>query len=200
MTHLTLEELMQLREPGLEPGVAGLRAHVEGCERCRAEADRIEQQANRLRALPSLRPARDHWPALEQRLRAERRGRLVRRVVWAGVAAAAGIAIVVAARLYRGAPDPTQQLALDEAMARSRQLEQLIHNYNPDARVTDGRTVRVAGELEDRIALLDQQLMSVRQRDARQREAEMLDLWRQRVGLLNALVDVHMTRASAVGY
>jgi hypothetical protein len=200
VTHLTLEQLMQLREPGLEPGVAGLRAHLEGCEQCRAEAARIEQRANRLRALPSLRPARDHWPALEQRLRAERRRQLVRRVVWAGVAAAAGIAVVVAARLHRPVPDAAQQLALDEAMARSRQLEQLIHNYNPDARVTDGRTIRVAGELEDRIALVDQQLMSVRQPDARHREAEMLDLWRQRVGLLNALVDVHMTRAGAVGY
>lgn len=200
MKHLTLDELMQLREPGLEPGVAGLRAHLEACEQCRAEAARIEQRANRLRSLPSLRPARDHWPALEQKLRAERRGQLVRRVVWAGLAVAAGIGAVVAVRVLRPAPDAEQQVALEEAMAKSQQLEQVIHSYNPDARVTDGRTVRVAGELEERIALVDQQLMSVRQQSSRNRETEVLDLWRQRVGLLNALVDVHMTRATAVGY
>lgn len=200
MKHLTLDELMQLREPGLEPGVAGLRAHLEACEQCRAEAARIEQRANRLRSLPSLRPARDHWPALEQKLRAERRGQLVRRVAWAGLAVAAGIGAVVAVRVLRPAPDAEQQVALEEAMAKSQQLEQVIHSYNPDARVTDGRTVRVAGELEERIALVDQQLMSVRQQSSRNRETEVLDLWRQRVGLLNALVDVHMTRATAVGY
>jgi hypothetical protein len=31
------------------------------------------------------------------------------------------------------------------------------------------------------------------------REHEVLQLWRQRVGLLDALVDVHVTRASNVG-
>jgi hypothetical protein len=125
---------------------------------------------------------------------------LVRRVIWTGLAVAAGIAAVAAVRMLRPAPDAQQEMALQEAMAKSQQLEQVIHSYNPDARVTDGRTVRVAGELEDRIALVDQQLMSVRHQSARSRENEVLDLWRQRVGLLNALVDVHMTRATAVGY
>ena len=94
MTHLTLEQLVQLREPGLEPGVASLRAHLTECPHCQIEATKLDQRANRIRALPSLRPARDHWPALEQRLRAERRSQLVRRVIWAGMAAAAGIALV----------------------------------------------------------------------------------------------------------
>jgi hypothetical protein len=200
MTHLTLEQLVQLREPGLEPGVASLRTHLAECPHCQTEAARLDQRANRLRALPSLRPARDHWPALEQRLRAERRSQLVRRVIWAGMAAAAGIALMVALRSARNAPTPADQIAIDEAMTRSHQLEQLIQSYNPDGRVTDGRTVRVAGELEDRIAQLDQQLELARRPGTHPRDAEMLDLWRQRVGLLNALVDVHMTRASAVGY
>lgn len=200
MTHLLPEQLLALREPGLEPGVAGLRAHLEQCPTCQAEAVRLEQRANRLRALPALRPARDHWPALERKLRAERRRQLVRRAAWMSLAAAAGIAVMVAVRLRRPATDPAQEVALTQAMAQSRQLEQLIHNYNPDLRVTDGRTVSVAGELEERIAVVDQQLMSVRQRETRDRDAVMLDLWRQRVGLLSALVDVHLTRASAVGY
>lgn len=200
MTHLSSEQLLALREPGLEPGVAGLRSHLEQCPTCQAEEAKLEQRANRLRALPALRPARDRWPALERKLRAERRRQLVRRAAWMSLAAAAGIAVMVAVRLHRPAADPAQEVALNRAMAESRQLEQLIHSYNPDLRVTDGRTVSVAGELEERIAVLDQQLMSVRQRETRDRDAVMLDLWRQRVGLLNALVDVHLTRASAVGY
>ena len=200
MNHLTVDQLVQLREPGLEPGVAPLRAHLDSCAACQAEAARLDQRSNRLRALASLRPARDHWPALAAQLRAERRRRRVRSVVWMGLAAAAGFALMVMIRSARQAQEPTEQVAINEAITRSRQLEQLIHAYNPEARVTDGRTVRVAGELEDRIALVDQQLQSVRQLDARARDAEMLGLWRQRVGLLDALVDVHMTRAGAVGY
>jgi hypothetical protein len=130
----------------------------------------------------------------------ERRWRLVRRVSWIGLAAAAGFAVMFAIRAARSPSGPSKQIAIDEAKARSQQLEQLIQSYNPDARVTDGRTVRVAGELEDRIALLDQQLAAASRLDPRGRDAQLLGLWRQRVGLLNALVDVHMTRANAVGY
>lgn len=200
MNHLTLEQLIELREPGLEPGVSASRSHLETCPICQAEAARLDQRSNRLRALPSLRPARDRWPALELQLRAERRRRLAHRVAWIGLAAAAGVAAMVGVRTYQQAPAAAEQIAIDEAMARSRQLEQLIRSYNPDARVTDGRTVRVAGELEDRIALVDEQLQAALSLEAGGRDAEMLGLWRQRVGLLNALVDVHMTRAGAVGY
>jgi len=200
VTHLTLEQLVQMREPGLEPGVSSLRAHLAECPQCQAEASRLDQRSARLRALPALRPARDHWSALERQFKVERRWRLVRRVSWIGLAAAAGFAVMFAIRAARSPSGPSKQIAIDEAKARSQQLEQLIQSYNPDARVTDGRTVRVAGELEDRIALLDQQLAAASRLDPRGRDAQLLGLWRQRVGLLNALVDVHMTRANAVGY
>ena len=200
MTHLTIDELVQLREPGLEPGVASLRAHLESCSLCQAEANRLDQRSNRLKALNSLRPARDHWPAIEHKFKVQQRRTLVRRIGWMGLAAAAGFALMLVIRSHRLAQEPVDQVAINEAMQRSQELEQLIHSYNPDARVVDGRTVRVAGELEDRIALVDQQLEVARQLNVGRRDHEMLGLWRQRVGLLNALVDVHMTRASAVGY
>lgn len=200
MTHLTLEELVQLREPGLEPGVASLRSHLESCAQCQAEAARLDQRSNRLKALNSLRPARDHWPAIAQQLKQQRRRKLVIRVSWMGLAAAAGFALMLVLRPRQAPAQPADQVAINEAMQRSQALEQLIHSYNPEARVVDGRTVRVAGELEDRIALVDEQLEAARQLNVSRRDHEMLGLWRQRVGLLNALVDVHMTRASAVGY
>jgi hypothetical protein len=65
--------------------------------------------------------------------------------------------------------------------------------------VLDGRTARIAQELEDRIAAVDRELQVTDLMDAGRRQAQELDLWRERVGLLDALVDVHLTRASTAG-
>ncbi len=199
MTHLAVDQLVALREPGLEPGLSAAREHLAGCQLCQAEAARLDQRSARLKALPSLRPARDQWPILQRKLAAERRRRRLRWVAIAGVAAAASIAAVVTVRI-RDRHQGAAQLAIDSVMTRSRQLEQLIQAYNPDRRVTDGVTAGVAGQLEDRIAQVDQQLQMAQLEENRKSEAEMLRLWRQRVGLLDALVDVHLTRASQVGF
>ncbi len=199
MTHLSLEQLLELRESGREPGTASAREHLASCPACQAEATRLDQRVARVRALPSLRPARTHWPMLRVRLETERRHR---RVLWigaAGMALAASIALVVVVRRHDGRRDQAE-LAIDSVKARSTQLEQLIENYNPERRVTDGTTALVAGQLEDRIAQVDHQLESVRLETGRQNDEQLLRLWRQRVGLLDALVDVHLTRASQVGF
>ena len=56
MTHLSMDQLLALREPGSEPGAAAARRHVEACAECAAELDRLHQRVARLRALPTLRP------------------------------------------------------------------------------------------------------------------------------------------------
>lgn len=198
MTHCTLDQLTRLRDSGLEPGLAAAREHLGGCAACQAEAARLDQRVARLRALPSLRPARDQWPMVRARLAAEQRQRRVRWLAIAGLAAAASVALVVSVRGGHRAGD-AREAALSQAIRRSSQLEQLIQSYNPDARVTDGTTLRAAGELEESIALVDRQLEVTQMLDDRRRDEAMLRLWRQRVGLLDALVDVHLTRASNVG-
>ena len=75
MTHLSMEALLRLREPGREPGDATARTHLESCPECRAEHDRLHQRVARLRALPALRPTRDRWPEVAARVRLERRAR-----------------------------------------------------------------------------------------------------------------------------
>jgi hypothetical protein len=85
-------------------------------------------------------------------------------------------------------------------MARSRQLEEALNTYNPDQRVLDGRTAMIAASLEDRLARVDQRLQVMNMMDRGVRETESLRLWRERVGLLDALVDVHVTRAGYVGF
>lgn len=211
--HLTMEQLLAVREPGVEPGVASARAHLEACPACRAELDRLDQRLARLRALPALRPARDQWPAVAGRVRAAQRRRDRRRVVaFGGLALAASLA----AALVVGRPAATDPGidtvaavgAADSApagddlaaiQARSRELERLLREYGPDARVVDGRTASIAADLEDRIAGVDRALEAAQLLAPERRPVVERGLWRQRVGLMDALVDVHLTGATAVG-
>jgi len=203
MTHLTTEQLLALREPGLEPGVQGWRDHATACELCRAELDRMDQRVARLRALPTLAPARDRFAEIRARAAADRRRRRMVVVSLGGLALAATIALaVVLAPGTAAAPAPTlaEQQELEDIIGRSQSLEGAIQSFNPDQRVTDGRTAVVAATLEERLARIDQQLQLVDYLDQSVRRQEALRLWRERVGLLNALVDVHATRARAVGF
>jgi hypothetical protein len=67
--------------------------------------------------------------------------------------------------------------------------------------VLDGGTARIAGELEDRIARLDRELEMAELQSQQQQTTneDLLRLWRERVGLLDALVDVRVARASNAG-
>jgi hypothetical protein len=204
MTHLTMEQLLAVREPGLEPGVQGWRDHASACELCGAELERMDQRVARLRALPTLSPARNRFAEVQDRARGERRWRRTVMLSLGGLALAASVAVavVVVPRIVprSSAAQVAEQRELEDIIARSRQLEGAIEDYNPDQRVTDGRTAVVAASLEDRLARVDRQLQLVDLMDQRVRPQEALRLWRERVGLLNALVDVHVTRARSVGF
>jgi type II secretory pathway component PulM len=198
MTHLSMETLLNLREPGTEPGVAAAREHLNECSACRAELRRLDQRVARLKALPTLRPSRDRWPETAARFRAERLRRRTRQVGFTGLAMAASVALAVTV-LDRPQPAETNPNQINQAMERSQALETALSEYNPEGRVLDGRTARIAQELEDRIARLDRQLEMTELSPKQARDQELLRLWRERVGLLDALVDVHVTRASNAG-
>ena len=198
MTHLSMEALLSLREPGTEPGVAAAHEHLNECSVCQAELHRLHQRVARLKALPTLRPSRDRWPETAARFRAERLRRRTRRVGFAALAVAASVALAVTV-VNRPQPVETNPNQINQAMERSQALESALSEYNPEARVLDGRTARIAQELEDRIALLDRQLEMTELSQKQARDQELLRLWRERVGLLDALVDVHATRASNAG-
>ncbi len=202
MTHLTMEQLLALDVADVEPGQAGARAHLASCTACQEEARRLDQRRARLRALPTLRPARDQWPAVRARLERERQ---VRRVRWTAVGVTGlAAALLLAFVLGRSAGRDDATLAAEEhlrsLMHRSQALEAAIGAYGPEGRVLDGRTSRVASDLESRIADVDQQLERVElEPRPSQHEQDRMRLWQERVGLLDALVDVHVTRASSVG-
>jgi hypothetical protein len=198
MTHLSMDALVSLREPGSEPGDAAATEHLNQCPQCQAELQRLHQRVARLKALPTLRPSRDRWPETRARFIADRRRRRTRVVGLAGLATAASVALgLVVGDLSRPADATTDQL--NQAMERSQMLESALSDYNPDGRVLDGRTARIAGELEDRIARVDRQLEVTELQQQQATDRDLLKLWRERVGLLDALVDVHVTRASNAG-
>jgi anti-sigma factor RsiW len=200
--HCTLEQLVALRDSAAatEPGHAEAREHLAGCEACRAEADRLDQRVARLKALPVLIPSRDRYAQLEARLVRERR---MRRARWAGVGglatAAAIVGLLVGHDLF--APpvvDASQQLS--QVMNESRALEGELARLNPDGRAMDLTTAQVAGQLQTRIAAIDEKLQTAQlSGNQHPTDDQLIELWRERVGLMDALVDVHLTGASQVG-
>jgi hypothetical protein len=200
MSHLTLEQLLALREPGLEPGVHRWQRHVESCASCRAEVDRLDQRVARLRALPALRPGRDRFAQIRGRARAERRGRRWRRAAIGGLAAAASLTLAVAALKPAERTLVAVEPELESVMFQSRQLERAVASFDGDRGVLDGRTASITASLEGQLARLDRQLEVVELFEPAVRQQEVLRLWRERVGLLDALVDVHLTRARYVGF
>jgi hypothetical protein len=198
MTHLSMETLVGLRESGVEPGDAAAREHLEACVHCRGELERLHQRVARLKALPALRPSRDRWLGVRQQVRAERRHRRVRFAGLAGLAAAS-VALAVGVSTLRQPDTGLTPAGIEQAMMRSRVLESALDRFDPESRVLDGRTAGIAQELEDRIARVDRELEVAELMEQQSRDAELLRLWRERVGLLDALVDVHVTRASNVG-
>lgn len=201
--HLPMETLLALREPGVEPGTATARDHLSHCPHCQFELDRLHQRVARLKALPSLRPARDRFPETQARLLADRRRRRNQLIGFSGLAAAASLALAVASpRLLpsHSAPmAPRSAEELQRVMTRSQALESALTQINPEGRVIDGRTAQMAEELEDRIARVDRALEATELAPQQPDDQDLLQLWRERVGLLDALVDVHVTRASDAG-
>jgi hypothetical protein len=176
---------------------------------CQDEALRLSQRMARLKALPVPRPGRDQFPLVRARFVAERR---TRRLIYgaAGVLAlAASVLLAFVVRpADRGLPvrlGPTMiaenDNELSRVMARSQQLENTLERYDVDNRAIDGRTATIAARLEDQVGTLDRQieLLGAIDRLDPDRQAQRLRLWRERVGLLDALVDVHVTRASYAG-
>lgn len=199
MMHLTMEQLVALRDAGSEPGSAENQAHLAACPQCTAELDRLYQRVARLRALPTLRPPRDRFGAVAARVKQDRRQVYVRRAGIGALALAASLLLVVVGRDLVAPPDANASDQLTAVMAESATLEQALRHLRSSQQVTDAYTTRAATSLEDRIAELDRALEAAQLRGTPDAEAALLPLWRERVGLMDALVDVHVTRAQNVG-
>jgi hypothetical protein len=197
-----MAELLEVRD-GQGSGAA--RAHVDACEACRAELDRVHQRAAALRALPSLRPPRDRWAAVRAMVVAARQRRWNRGMLLSGLAAAAILAVVAGrSTLGRGpaagggGPGAVDPVTLESLVGESRRLEEALWDLGREGRVMDALTASAIADLEDRIALVD--LGIERARADRASEGQVATLWRQRVALMDALVRVHARQVSYEGF
>ncbi len=199
-SHLTMSQLIALRDGDRsEPGLADADTHVATCGACQLELERLHQRTARMRALPSLAPSTDEFPALRERVVDARRVRRWRVAATAVLAVAATAVLVV---ITRDLVEPTPLNAVEQMrteISRSQLLEHELHQWHPELRVVDGRTAVVVMQLENRIAALDAQLAAAQQRQGAEEVQRQLQLWQQRVGLMNALVSAHLTNASSMG-
>lgn len=197
--HLGMGKLLAVRDNDRsEPGFVLAHQHVAACDACRREVQRLHQVTARLRALPTLESQTDQFPVIRARLTWERRQQWTRRIGGFGVAAAAILAVVLVGNDLARPPELDAEQQIDSLMSRSERLEQTLRAWRPEARVLDGHTVEVVLELEDRIADVDHRIQGTVRLQAPERRTSEAALWQERVGLMNALVNVHLTKATNV--
>jgi|OpeIllAssembly_1097287.scaffolds.fasta_scaffold70854_3 hypothetical protein len=203
--HARLDELLSLRDGA--PVDARVRGHVGECAECAAELERAESLQEQLRALPAApEPASDGWPEIQARLAdSPGRGRLAARVApFAAAASVVALALFAALRWSESpspAKSPPQPLivldseSLDDLRTRSRELEALLAALPERPAVARAGTSVPIESLEAQVQWLDHQL-SLAGAEGRAPEAEQL--WRDRVEVMNSLVQLRYVEAQQV--
>ncbi|HET7790931.1 MAG TPA: hypothetical protein VFK78_09060 [Gemmatimonadales bacterium] len=193
MTHCTMDDLLALQA---NEASGSARAHLAECAACREELDRLYQRAAQLKALPALTPPRDRWPAIRRAVVAAR-SRRVWRMRFSGLAAAAalaGLALLWPIGLRRSYGDE-----IAKAKQQSAVLDSTLQEYDPDSRVVSGQSAALAAQIEDQIAAIDGELVRLSAAQADGAAPDLAKLWRQRVDLMQKLLNVRVTRAAYVG-
>lgn len=194
LRHCSIEELLEVRNG---EGSVGAKIHVDECEECRDELDRLHQRVAALKALPSLNAPRDRWPLVRERIVAARQRLWWNRMGWA---AAAAIALALGANglvPWPGA-EPEPEVELQTLVERSAQLDRLLRTVEKRPRVVNGLTAVTIAGLEDRIIILDSRLSSARRVTIS--EAQLRELLRLRIFLMDALVNTRTKRTVNVGF
>ncbi|MGD8698337.1 MAG: hypothetical protein PVJ43_03540 [Gemmatimonadales bacterium] len=192
--HLAMEELLALRDG---EGSEFACRHVESCELCRSELERLYQVRAQLRALPRYRPPRDIWVRVADQVRRRRRRRRLglRTAALAVAAALTGLVVLRGpanqdeGRVGSWLAEQTSQ-DLGPMIVRSQELEGLLRTYKPQYRVYDAPTALAVSALEDRIGILDRMLIESRAVGA-DREV-LVGLWGERVEALETLVGLQL--------
>lgn len=197
--HASTEQLLIIRDGGLVD--AATKQHVEQCAECEQQLQQLRGMRKALQRLPGFTPPADVWQRVEAALEKPHAGRR-----WLPAAAVAAVAILAVAVWQRFESSPAEQQAvatandavpqeqvavsvaqLPQLVSRSRQLEQLLRELdNATPRVMNADTADTIAGLEDGIAYIDYGLSQ----DDRLSRAQSEQLWRQRVDLMNSLVQV----------
>ncbi len=129
---------------------------------------------------------------LAQRARTRRRfGGWLTAAAAASVALAIGLGGLVTPAAQE--PDP-----LAELVSEAQMLERALRTMRPETRVLTGRIAGAVAALEDRLELLD--VRFERARVQRLSREKVIVLWQERVGLMDALVNVHARPVILIGF
>ncbi len=182
---------------------------------CGLTADEREVLQRELDDLPQAMPPRAVWERIREQAEAEgllrqSTGRRMRTWIGgAGLAASVVLAVLVLPSLdfspppARTEPLPSSQTnqlpltALQALMVQSRQLESDLRSLPEEPSVVRASTVASLSEIEDRIAAIDFQLSDAGLQMT-QEEKELF--WRERVRLMQLLVQLRYAQAQRIAY
>ena len=215
------EDLLRIRDG--EPVDADVHAQAAVDPESRAELERLRGVQKALKRLPELQPPPRVWAQIRdevERADSRKSGSLWR---WSlGSAIAAGVAVLAFTLVSRPPEMPAQTelgpvATVPEGVsgdglntgpaedplyaslaAESAQLERELNSIEYQPSLTSADTATIAAVLEDQIGYVDAQLTyaSANRLDPRQTET----LWRERVDLMNTLVDVRYAQFQQVGF
>lgn len=209
--HARIEHLLSLRDAAPVP--AEVAEHVRVCPFCTGELQRLAAIRGELQAMPQFEPPAMAWDRIRQAVPEQNRGLRPHRVGLAAAAAAAVTLTVIAlvtgyadrrnadataaiAEVVPAAEDPTPHL--NELVAQSQELEQLLRKLPDRPRIERVSTAATIDTIEQRIQWLDFQLSSAPEGDLS--EAQSRQLWRERVELMDSLVKVRYAEAGALWF
>jgi len=208
--HARIEHLLSLRDG--EPVAADVAEHVRACPICAAELQRIEALREEMRALPPFEPPEMAWERVRET--APERGRSAHLRKLGGAAAAAAVVTLTVIAVVAGHFDrrsgATTALAtgekslpqliphLDELVAQSQQLEELLQKLPDRPRIERVSTAATIDTIEQRIQWLDFQLSNAPEADLSEEQSRQL--WRERVELMDSLVKVRYAESSALWF
>jgi hypothetical protein len=189
--HADFQALLALRDG--TPVSESIASHVEGCDQCTRELERLAAFKERLRSLPSYSPPSQVWQAISQEISPRESFKR-----WPSLTAVAAVMLLITVAFVWVLRMNATQVTLAEQsglksgdvvslMADSQRLEALLHSLPPRPPVEKAVTSATIDELQSRIELVDFQLSQDGQPVDR---AEMQRLWNARVQLLNSLVYV----------
>lgn len=143
--------------------------------------------AQDLRALPDCEPPAGGWVELQRRQKLRRRRQFTNRM--GGFAIAASLVLAVALPRVSPEPEPiieqpAEYSELARLMQRSTVLEQQLASARPKVRRWSGAQAVRVSQLQQGLSLIDYQINFAEPDEARR-------LWRERVELMDALVELH---------
>jgi len=206
--HARIEHLLGLRDG--EPVAADVSEHVRLCSICTGELQRLLAIREEMRVLPQIDPPELAWERIQHAVTVPERGYDYRTSKVGAAAVAAAVVTLTVTTLVAGHFDrrsgattelarveaPLPQVArVDELVAQSQQLEELLQKLPARPHIERISTAGTIDTIEQRIQWLDLQLSNAPEADLSEEQSRQL--WRARVELMDSLVKVRYAEAGA---